>query len=331
MDISDTYYSLWRLVKETQGCEGLADRMAPADRDLTASKDKKIFELFLQAVYENEEKAKKAEREKTEDDEKNDLSGWIYASAFCDKLAAQKIEGSLNLALKLTKLGRQGWSDQAARVLAADSYALMYWLVDQLRRFQSPSPSLEHLCAAIKPELVNDKGEKKINAYTQAHLNLVLNKPDFAFNGFSNVTTFLLMTGNETAQSVLLRLGQVLWSPLFPMYTLYSPKDGSEQGFEFDTDESGVSYKSKDIARFITFFLFLGYRLKFSINGKEFSLEFPFRITDPTDIILTLPDGNTVAMEYLDDLDKEMPQISTTPLKLCAESDSITLIKPKKA
>lgn len=316
MYIGETYQVIRYLLADTkdEALKKLNEKMSPTEPDGVSSADKAIFPLFLKAV------------ETLEDEVASDSSGFEYAQKFAELCTQNQIIGGPELELYLTRLGQKEFDKQAALVLSQDAYAYLYWLICQLEKTQAPCHQLTILKEGLKPTVLED-GKEKMNGYLVAFANQTIAKPDFGFDGFANATSFLLGTGNETAQTVLLRLGSILWESLFPLFSFYNPHDGSSKTVEIDSDFEKAEFRGKDLARYIPLLLFLGYRLDFEINEKKFSLVFPFHPIDTTDVTLTLPDGSTFSKSYLDDIDKEWECISSTPLKLISEADKVTVKK----
>ena len=285
MDLREVFSSIKDVVDsiDTQDAKSLSKGMVSLDSELSATADPSLMETFLSLV----------------DRPTADL-GYDVALKFAEKLVAENKQGGKDLLDRLNSIGKAGYERIAGIRLAQSSYALIHWLMYQLSRINKPCHQLDDCTEKFTPMLQTKEGKIEPNPYFTAYTRMVLAKPDAANDGYTNISSFLLESADETAQTILIRMGRCLWETLYPMFSLYNPHGGDGETADVSVDES-KSFDGGDIAGFIPLFIFLGLRIDFILKDRKLSCNFPFHPINPT-CVEVKEDGKTILrLDYLDD------------------------------
>ena len=286
MDYREIYCTIRDLLdgRTDEESQALYAALKPADANVATSTDPTLMEMFASLASGNQA----------------DVAGYNLATKFADSLVEKNIKGGKQLKTIIEELGESGFKDKAALRLIQGSYALIHWLMHQLARVNHPCHQLDNVTAKFTPMIEKD-GKADPSPLFTAYTRLVYQKPDFANDGYTNVTTFLLQSGDETAQTILIRMGHCLWETLYPMFELYNPHLGGETA-DFQLDSDG-EFDGADIAGFLPLMVFLGLRLDFTMERRALSCQFRFHPINPTFIEVSEGDQVILRLEYLDDME----------------------------
>ena len=312
MDYREIYCAIRDLLDGSKDEEGQAlyAAMKPADANVATSTDPALMELFANLAGGKQE----------------DVAGYHLAKKFAKALVDKNVKGGKQLQDIIEKLGEDGFRDKAALRLVQGSYALIHWLMYQLARANHPCHQLDNVTARFAP-MVEKDGKADPSPLFTAYTRLVYQKPDFANDGYTNVTTFLLQSGDETAQTILIRLGRCLWETMYPMFELYNPHLGGETAdFQLDTD---AEFEGAQIAGYLPLMIFLGLRLDFTLGQRKLSCQFRFHPVNPTFIEVSEDENVILRQEYLDDMEDSQEALGELSLlEALLKSTHITVHKP---
>lgn len=299
------------------GLKAIADpAMAGLLADMEAS-DSKRFQAYAAALN----KAGNA----------NADLGYQGTLAFLDALKAENPKWAKGIGAFEKAFDVETYRQSMADWLCDRYYALLYWLLVQLHRLYDPCHQLEILLAAFAPVLENAKTKALAKGpYAEAFKKVFLKKPDPELNGYASATTFLFLSGNDTAQTILTRMGKCLWDSLYPMDSLYYSRNG--EGAVSALSLSAIeteTFTGKEIVDFVPLMVFLGFEVDWTeANGAKGKVSFPFDPVEAEDISVSLDGKGAIVLDYLDDLTKKGIGDPTPILDRIREAAEVRFQKP---
>ncbi|HBR85747.1 MAG TPA: hypothetical protein DEA32_00950 [Firmicutes bacterium] len=310
MDLREIFCTVGEVASTLPATEGLAKGMTSLDEEVSRVQDPTLLDIFYQVVGSSDSSL-----------------GYASALKFSTELTKRGIAGGAELNSQLLKIGRAGFEGRASIRLAQSSYSLMHWLMHELAIVNRPCHQLDRCEAKFTPMIQEDKRVEP-NPYFTAYTKMVLTKPDAANNGYTNISTFLLDTSDDTAQTMLIRMGRCLWDTCFPMFSLYNPHGGSQNTADISADQPIVQ-EGAQIAGFIPLFIFLGMKLEFLFGTRELVAQFAFHPINPTVIQVSEGDKTLFKMEYLDDCTEPRKELGNLSLlEAIATSRQVKVSRP---
>lgn len=282
MDRRSIFLAVRDIAGIAEGADEAYRAMAPRDAELTASADPDILEAFKRRVSAS---VTTFEYEKT--------------LQFVKEMASVGKPGFQALNDYIESMGESGYNTLLSHRLAKESYTLIYWLMRQLSKLYPSSYTLARTVRDFNP--VAEEGEKRqLSRRFQEYQRMVERIPDIPNCGYTDVSTMLMLSGDDAAQTVLIRMGASLWEAVSPRLSLYYPilEGQTESDIPF---EIGVEDRYDSVRDLVPLAIFLGLRIHFSFGGREASVTFRFHTYNPTDIEFSLGDEVVLRLDYLDD------------------------------
>lgn len=316
MDIRDIYALVYEAVDEASKPElkELVAGMKTSGADGDQSVDAHYFREFVDVAGSRNVKSQDF--------------GFGLAQKYLDKLIAEN--GNLGGLLKDVKdsLREDQWVEKAQIRLAQGYYALLYWFFEQYEKLYRPCHQLTLLVQKFAPMLKDEKGQVNVNPYLLAFTSDYIKKPDIAFDGYVNATTFLLDTSDNTAQTILTRMGRTLWNSVYSLFSLYNPHDSVGATGEIEFDKESEDFKGDEIVGLAPLFVFLGYRLEAEYGGHVYGVRFPFDPVDPMDVEVYKDGKKVKSLSYLDDLAMEKLADGKSFYDIVRACPKVTITKP---
>lgn len=198
-------------------------------------------------------------------------------------------------------LDKETYISLALEKEAMTAYDFLYWLFKVLDLSYPGDMILKGLVRDFRPVLKNKDGSESLNPFLIDFILGYKRKPTLKHNGYSYAASWLFGI-NAVTQTILTRIGLTLWNSLYHHFELYSPRAEVTNNLASDLLMTQLNFEnSKKIKEYLPLFVYLGRKISFISEGKEYSICFPFADMDMEDITLE-ENGKKRTFDFLDDL-----------------------------